>query len=72
MAKSARADAHLAFADHTEAEAASRIAEVEEIVGYHLERRTGTGPSSARPKSTSPRSPAAPPSGSPLPDAGPS
>ena len=37
MAKSARAEAHLAFADHTEAEAASRIAEVEEIVGYHLE-----------------------------------
>jgi tetratricopeptide (TPR) repeat protein len=37
MAKSARADAHLAVADHTEAEAGSRIAEVEEIVGYHLE-----------------------------------
>ena len=37
MAKAARAEAHLAFADRTEREAASRIAEVEEIVGYHLE-----------------------------------
>jgi DNA-binding SARP family transcriptional activator len=37
MAKSARADGHVALAEHLEREAASRIVEVEEIVGYHLE-----------------------------------